>query len=134
MKAPQNRGGARANTGPKPKPKATAIAECREELIARLKAVAEDPSLLGKHWIDPWVKFLRSPERLMTTTSGTKLLANLTDMIFCGGQPPVRVGPALMKPSEEPGDSENGEDLGQLGLPPLKPDPAKLVPFKPDNQ
>ncbi len=132
----ETRGGAHVKVTRTPKQKATAIAECREELIQRLKDVTADPSVLGQHWVDSWVTMIREPGRLLSTTSGTKLIANLTDMIFCGAPPPPMPRPWASKPTGEPEDSKNGEDLGQSGLPPLKPDPAKcaikLPPLKPD--
>ena len=117
---PERRGGARQNSGTKPRSKATAIAECREELIEQLKAVTENPAVLGKHWIHPWVKMIIDPGELLRTTSGTKMLANLTEMIFCGGQPPTRPGSGVVKPSAEP-ESPQG---GGIKLPPLMPDSA----------
>ena len=46
-------------------------------------------------------------------------------------------GPRFPPTPEGVGDSESGEDLGQKGLPPLKPDPAKrairLPPLMPDT-
>ena len=119
-KSTETRGGAHVKVTRTSEQKSAAVAECRDQLIEQLKAVCEDPTLLGKHWIHPWVKMIRDPGRLLTTTSGTKLIANLTDMIFCGGPPPTRPSGGLAKLPPEP-EIPQGEGIK---LPPLRPDAA----------
>ena len=119
-KAPENRGGARDQSANKKKPP-KARTDMRDLLIERLEYTQEHPKELGKHWIDHIIVRWKDP-RTCQTTSGMKWFADMTSMLF---YEPKKF-PSVSRPqTEEPGDSKSAEKIGETGLPPLAPDPAK---------
>ena len=128
--APQNRGGARANSGPQ---KITKLprGDYRDEFVARKRELCKekpDPPL-GKHWLDDWIIPL-GDRGFQRTTAGAKYVNQTFEWIMHDVRQPGT-------PAGHQGAPKSGEDIGQRGLPPLKPDPAKcaiqLPPLMPDS-
>ncbi len=138
-------GGARSGSGRKKK--TNAREDMRALLIERMQITIERPKELGKHWVDHWIIQLRDPQ-ISATIPGIKLAHEMFKLIFF--KSPNSIPRRFARDDEEPGDSNSSEDLGQKGLPPRKPDPAKCaiqlpplmpdlavqkaVPLKPDNE
>ena len=80
-KQPEKRGGARAGAGRPNKVVRAKAADLRIEFIERLKAVNDDPTQLGKHWMDPWIEPLYNSQQ-KATNEGAKYLSKMFDYIF----------------------------------------------------
>lgn len=120
-------GGARPNSGPKKTPKVHQ--DMRALLIERLQITIEKPKELGKHWMDYLVIHIRDPQ-IRATPYGAKLMYETFKLIFLKSQNTPRRSPRFAR--DDAGDESEDPPLsGETGLPPLAPDPAKVIPLKP---
>ncbi len=125
-KRPERRGGARKGTGPKDKP--VVRNDMRSRLITRMDARAKKEK---KDPMDVWIDILYD-KKFRITGAGGKVVAQMFEVLFLGSKtPPATPGKPL--PAGEGGE-DDPELTGPPDLPPLKPDPARLVPFKPDDE
>ncbi len=71
-------------------------------------------------------------EKFRSTNAGGKVVSQLIDVVFFNqsGRTP---GPGKPLPTGE-GEEDDPELSGPPKLRPMKPDPARLVPFKPDDK
>ncbi len=137
----ERRGGRRPGGGqPKKRPsarKAAATKPVRKDARTEFLDLLETQSKkTGRHRLQVFVDILHDKkwEKFRSTNAGGKAVSQLIDVIFFNQSPGGRApGPGIPLPTGEGGEDEP-ELSGPPKLRPMKPDPARLVPFKPNDE
>ena len=117
-KGVQRRGGYRAGSGRKV---GTKVSKVTTDAMDHLESVSA--KMKKEYGEDFWERYARIAYETKDERLAAKILGELTAPM----SRPIAGHRVPASPLVVPEDSKSGEDLGQAGLPPLKPDPAKKV-------
>ncbi|MCZ6719111.1 MAG: hypothetical protein O6944_08195 [Gammaproteobacteria bacterium] len=136
----ERRGGKRKGAGqPKKRPssrKATETKLVRKDIRSEYLELMEVAAKKNKqHRLQVFVDILHDKkwEKFRSTNAGGKAVSQLIDVVFFNQSGGRALGPGIPLPTGEGGE-DDPELSGPPKLRPMEPDPARLVPFKPDDE